>query len=138
MTLGKVVRLDSISFHCEVTRKVGSYETKQECKIFPKNPNFIHRIAQKAIETPEKSIIIGLSGEFASGKSTIRRILEKTAEQLGFSIETIETDNYFNDISALINEYGSFAGVIDSGYDVDSSSNFNLELLLIYFIYLNN
>lgn len=103
-----------------------------------KNPDFITKIAQKVTETPEKSIIIGLSGESASGKSTIRRTLEETANQLGLSIETIEADNYFNDISDLIKKYGSFGGVIDSGYDVDSPSNFNLDLLRDDLVELSN
>ena len=39
----------------------------------------------------------------------------ETAKELGLSIETIEADNYFNDISGLIQKYGSVESVIESG-----------------------
>ena len=112
------------------SRKNNRERQKSETPIIKSvHPNFISQFTQKVCDNPNKSIIIGLSGESASGKSTLRRTLEETAKELGFSLETIEADNYFNDISSLIEKYGSFGGVIDSGYDVDSSSNFNLEQL---------
>ena len=44
-------------------------------------------------------------------------------------IEIMSADNYFRDISALIKEYGSFDKLLESGYDVDSPDNFQIDLL---------
>jgi uridine kinase len=44
-------------------------------------------------------------------------------------VTILTADNYFNDISELIKEYGNFDLLRDSGYDVDSPENFYLDLL---------
>ena len=93
------------------------------------NSDFASKIAQKIAQDPKKNILIGISGESASGKSEICKTIRKAAEKLNIPIETISADNYFKDISALIAKYGSFNKVIEAGVDVDSPGNFNLEQL---------
>ena len=44
-------------------------------------------------------------------------------------VTVLSTDNYFNDISALINKYGSFDSLTDNGYDVDAPTSFQLDIL---------
>ena len=44
-------------------------------------------------------------------------------------VTILSTDNYFNDISALINKYGTFDNLRDNGYDVDAPTSFQLETL---------
>lgn len=44
-------------------------------------------------------------------------------------VTVLSTDNYFNDISALINKYGSFDNLRDNGYDVDAPTSFQLDIL---------
>ena len=41
----------------------------------------------------------------------------------------MSTDNYFNDISKEIKEYGGFDNLRDAGYDLDSPANFQLDIL---------
>lgn len=91
--------------------------------------NFIENFAQKVTQNPNRNILIGLSGESASGKSEICNAIKEAATNLGVEIETISADNYFKDISALIAKHGSFDAVVESGYDVDSPDNFDLEQL---------
>ena len=91
--------------------------------------NFISQFTQKVCDNPKKNIIIGISGESASGKSTITKAIKDTADDLGVDIEVISADNYFKDISKLIQKHGSFEGVIASGYDPDSPDNFYLQQL---------
>lgn len=92
-------------------------------------PQFISQFTQRIQQNPNKNIIIGLSGESASGKSTICDTIREVAEKYSMPIEIISADNYFKDISHLIKKYGSFDGVIESGYDVDSPDNFYMEQL---------
>ena len=44
-------------------------------------------------------------------------------------VSIMSTDNYFNDISKLIAQYGSFDNLRDNGYDVDAPSSFQLDIL---------
>ena len=41
------------------------------------NPNFISKFSRRLIEQPQKRILIGVTGESASGKTTICRCIKK-------------------------------------------------------------
>ena len=49
--------------------------------------------------------------------------------ELNLPITIVSADNYFKDISHLIEKYGNFDLLRDAGYDVDSPDNFDLDLL---------
>ena len=102
------------------------------------NPNFISKFSRRLIEHPEKKILIGVTGESASGKTTICKQVKKTSTELDFPLEYLSIDNYFNDISDLIKKYGSFDNLRDNGYDVDSPDSFQLDLLKEHLIQLSN
>ena len=108
------------------------YDKKSETPIFKSvHPNFIAKFTKRIINNPEKHFLIGISGESASGKTTICNTIKLATERLNMPIEILSADNYFRDISALISKYGSFDKLLESGYDVDSPDNFNLEQLYI-------
>ena len=111
-------------------KQILSYDKKTECPIFKDiNPNFISKFSRRLIENPQKKFLIGVTGESASGKTTICKQIKKTSEKLNFPLEFLSIDNYFNDISDLIKQYGSFDALRDNGYDVDSPESFQLNLL---------
>ena len=93
------------------------------------NPDFIDRFSKRIINKPTKRLLIGVTGESASGKSTICHEIKNVIEQLSMPVTVLSTDNYFNDISVLINKYGSFDNLRDNGYDVDAPSSFQLDIL---------
>jgi uridine kinase len=93
------------------------------------NPNFISRFTKRIINNPSKRMLIGVTGESASGKSTICREIKNVIERLSMPVTVLSTDNYFNDISELIDKYGSFDAVRDSGYDVDAPTSFQMDIL---------
>ena len=93
------------------------------------NPSFITKFSDHIINNPKKPFLISISGESASGKSTICDSIKKASEELDIPIEIISADNYFKDISKLIKEHGSFDNLLESGYDVDSPNNFDMEQL---------
>lgn len=106
------------------------YDKKQETPIIKAiNPDFINRFTKRIINNPSKRMLIGVTGESASGKSTICLEIKNVIEQLSMPVTVLSTDNYFNDISELINKYGSFDAVRDSGYDVDAPTSFQLDTL---------
>lgn len=106
------------------------YDRNSETPIFKSvHPDFISKFTKRLINNPEKHILIGISGESASGKTTICNAIKRVTEELNMPVEILSADNYFKDISSLIKEYGSFDKLLESGYDVDSPENFEMDLL---------
>ncbi len=111
-------------------RQIFLYDKKQETPIINQvNPDFIDKFSRRLINKPAKRLLIGVTGESASGKSTICHEIKNVIEQLSMPVTVLSTDNYFNDISALINKYGSFDNLRDNGYDVDAPTSFQLDTL---------
>jgi len=111
-------------------KQILEYDKNSKTPVFQKiNPDFIPRFTKRLIHNPQKHILIGISGESASGKTTICNTIKNETEKLCMPVEIMSADNYFRDISELIKEYGSFDKLLASGYDVDSPDNFNMEQL---------
>ncbi|MBQ8848602.1 MAG: hypothetical protein IJ003_06625 [Candidatus Gastranaerophilales bacterium] len=91
--------------------------------------DFLENFTNRLINRPNDKILIALSGESASGKSTICNQISKCIKELNLPITILSADNYFKDISELIKKYGNFDLLRDNGYDVDSPNNFDLDLL---------
>ena len=106
------------------------YDKKQETPIINAiHPNFVNRFSRSIINNPSKRMLIGVTGESASGKSTICSEIKNVIGHLSMPVTVLSTDNYFNDISDLIKKYGSFDSLTDNGYDVDAPSSFQLDIL---------
>jgi uridine kinase len=111
-------------------KQILAYDRKCESPIFAEiRPDFISKFSKRLINNPHKRILIGITGESACGKSTICRQIKDTIECLDLPVSIISADNYFNDISELINQYGNFDNLRDNGYDVDSPESFQLDVL---------
>ena len=111
-------------------KQIFLYDKKQQNPIINNiNPDFVNKFSKRSINKPTKRLLIGVTGESASGKSTICHEIKNVIEQLSMPVTVLSTDNYFNDISALINKYGSFDNLRDNGYDVDAPTSFQLETL---------
>ena len=111
-------------------KQIFLYDKKQKNPIINAiSPDFISRFTKRIINNPSKRLLIGVTGESASGKSTICSEIQNVIGQLDMPVTVLSTDNYFNDISDLINKYGSFDSVRDCGYDVDAPTSFQLDIL---------
>lgn len=111
-------------------KKILEYDKKSDTPVFKSiHPEFVQKFIKRFIQKPEKHFLIGISGESASGKTTICNTIKDVTERLDMPVEIMSADNYFKDISALIAEHGSFDKLLASGYDVDSPNNFDLEQL---------
>ena len=118
-------------------KQILAYDRKSENPMFlDVNPSFISKFSRRIIDSPQKRILIGVTGESASGKTTICKTIKETSNRLNFPLEYLSIDNYFNDISDLIAKYGTFDNLRDNGYDVDSPQSFQLELLKEHLIKL--
>ena len=111
-------------------RQILSFDRKCEIPVFIEvNSEFISRFSKRLINNPHKRLLVGITGESASGKSTICKEIKKIIEQFNMPVSVLSTDNYFNDISALIKKFGSFDNLRDNGYDVDAPTSFQLDTL---------
>ncbi len=111
-------------------KQILAYDKRCRTPIFKEvSPTFISRFTKRLINNPHKRMLIGITGESASGKSTICKELKNIIEQLKMPVSVLSTDNYFKDISALIKKYGSFDNLTDNGYDIDAPESFQLDLL---------
>ena len=111
-------------------KQILEFDSKAKQPVFVEvRYDFIQKFSKRLISNPEKRIMIGITGESASGKSTICRSISDVISHFGMPVTILTTDNYFNDISDLILKYGSFDALRDNGYDVDSPESFQLEIL---------
>lgn len=111
-------------------KQILAYDRKYHTPIFLEvKPDFISKFSKRLINNPQKRILVGMTGESACGKSTICCQINETIKNLNLPVAIISADNYFNDISSLINQYGNFDNLRDNGYDVDSPESFQLDLL---------
>ncbi|MBE7702596.1 MAG: hypothetical protein E7Z89_00950 [Cyanobacteria bacterium SIG28] len=110
--------------------QVLDYDKKANEPIFIEvSYDFINKFSQRLISNPHKKIMIGITGESASGKSTFCREICNVISSFDMPVTILTTDNYFNDISELIKVYGTFDALRDNGYDVDSPESFQLDVL---------
>ena len=111
-------------------KQIFLYDKKQPTPIINAlNPQFISNFTKRIINNPSKRLLIGITGESASGKSTICNEIKNVIGRFSMPVTVLNTDNYFNDISELINKYGSFDKVRDNGYDIDAPTSFQLDIL---------
>ena len=111
-------------------KQVLAFDNKAPEPIFVEvRYDFIQKFSRRLIANPSKKIMIGITGESASGKSTICREISNVITKFGMPVTILTTDNYFNDISELIKIYGTFDALRDNGYDVDSPESFQLDTL---------
>ena len=111
-------------------KQIINHDKKSDKQLIVSYKNsFLDDFTNRLINRPNDRILIALSGESASGKSTICKQITKCIEELNLPITILTADNYFNDISELIKKHGNFDLLRDAGYDVDAPDNFYLDLL---------
>lgn len=120
-------------------KQILNYDKKNDNHLFVSvKDDFIPNFLNRLVNYPDKKIMIGITGESASGKSTICNEIRKIVSAFNMPITIINADNYFQDISALIKKYGSFDNLRDHGHDIDAPQNFRLELLFEHALQLQN
>lgn len=111
-------------------KQVLAYDSKTPEPIFKEvRYDFIQKFSKRLITNPDKKIMIGITGESASGKTTICRTISSVITRFNMPVTILTSDNYFNDISELVKKYGTFDALRDNGYDVDSPESFQLDVL---------
>ena len=87
--------------------------------------DFLKNIYQQ--NYPQKGITIGITGESASGKSTITQMINNMAKDKNLDFTTVNCDNYFNDTSWVYDKYGGYSEALQAGVDLEGPKGFQLE-----------
>ena len=92
---------------------------------------FIRKLALKIVSDPKARILIGVSGESASGKSTLAtKVLDICLTEKYKNLSTLITsDNYYKDASDKLREAGSYEALFEQGFNLDEPQAVDLELL---------
>ena len=91
---------------------------------------FIEELALKIVKYPHKNLLLGVSGESASGKSTLaKKILEICIKDRKDLYTIITSDNYYKDYSKELKEYGSFEALLEHGINFDEPKAIDIDLL---------
>ncbi len=145
---GDICAVSRVSFASNAIKnefRINALETRLN-NIFKENTNtvksvksgFTKEFAHNVVNKQNEPIIISVTGESASGKSTLCSLIQECAEAENLPISFLPADNYFKDISALIKKYGDFDSLRNSGYDLDAPENFQLDQLRKDIIALKN
>ena len=81
-------------------KQIINHDKKSEKQlILDYKKDFLDNFTNRLINRPDDKILIALTGESASGKSTICKQITKCVSELNLPVTILTADNYFNDIS---------------------------------------
>jgi uridine kinase len=112
--------------------KVIKEDTKQKLPLFLKiKEGFIYSIANKIVKERKETLVLGVTGESASGKTTlVNNTLKACLINPKKDICTIiSCDDYFKDTSKELQELGSFEKLFESGINFDVPDAYDLDIM---------
>lgn len=112
--------------------KIINEDTKQNQPLFLKiRDGFIHSLADKIVKKQKRTIVLGVTGESASGKTTlVNNTLKACLKNRSKNICTIiSCDDYFKDTSKELKELGSFEKLFMSGINFDIPAAYDLDIM---------
>ena len=102
------------------------YTNSDETFVLSATSSLVQKSFSTLKQTAQKRpVLIAISGESASGKTTFLNTLKRILKTSVF----IDADNYFIDLSKQIKQHGSFADLLKSGFESDAPSSFMLDTL---------
>lgn len=104
------------------------------------NEQFLLKLVTGIVKNPQKSYIIGITGESASGKTTLvnnaaKALLKDKRKNL---FTTVSCDNYYIDSSEELKKAGSYENLFMTGFSFDTPDALNLELMKAHLTSLKN
>lgn len=121
-----------ISNIVEVIREILRYDKEQKQPLFLKvNDGFIFNIARKFLIQKEKTLLVGITGESASGKTTfVQSAINSNLMSKNQNICTVVCcDDYYKDTSYELEQAGSYENLYKTGFSFDTPDAINLNLM---------
>ena len=114
-------------------------DKKEEQPLFLKvKDDFIMNIARRVVQEKEKTFLVGITGESASGKTVF--VNNTTQACVKDKIEGVYTviscDDYYKDTSKELKEAGSYEALFKTGFSFDTPDAINLQLMKEHLIQL--
>jgi uridine kinase len=112
--------------------KVIYEDMKQELPLFLKiKEGFLYSLATKIVKVRKPTIVLGVTGESASGKTTlVNNTLKACLKNPNKHICTIiSCDDYFKDTSMELKRAGSFEKLFESGINFDIPDAYDLDIM---------
>ncbi len=127
------IRTD-ISFMAKIldnVRKVIAYDSAQEQPLILKiNEGFIFNIARKIITEKNSRFLISITGESASGKTTLVQNAVKSCLNGQRDLYAVVCcDDYYKDASRELKEAGSYQKLFEAGFSFDTPNAMDLVLM---------
>lgn len=122
--------MELITSIVESLKNILEEDKKEKQPLFIKvSDGFILNIARKVVQEKQKTFLIGIAGESASGKTTF---VDYTARAcIRDNIEGIYTvvrcDDYFKDTSRELREAGTYEKLFKTGFSFDTPDVINLD-----------
>ncbi|MGM9993745.1 MAG: uridine kinase [Candidatus Avigastranaerophilus sp.] len=104
------------------------------------NEKMLMMIVKNIINNPQKHYMVGITGESASGKTTlVNNISEAMRKKLFDDAYTcIYCDDYYIDTSKELKDAGSYENLYKTGFSFDTPKAINLDLMRAHLISLKN
>lgn len=112
--------------------KVIKEDTRQKLPLFLKiKEGFLYSIVHKIVKTHKSTIVLGVTGESASGKTTlVNNTLKACLTNPNRHVCTIiSCDDYFKDTSKELKEAGSFEKLFLTGMNFDIPDAYDLDIM---------
>lgn len=104
------------------------------------NEQFILKLVKTIINLHKRTYLIGITGESASGKTTLVENAAKAFERFASNslFTTVSCDDYYFDTSEELKKAGSYEELFLNGFTLDTPNAINLELMKAHLISLKN
>lgn len=104
------------------------------------NEKLIIKTVKEFLNDKQKNYLIGITGESASGKTTLVNYVSKALRKKLYN-ETYTSlccDDYYKDTSDLLKEAGNYENLYKTGFSFDKPDAINLNLMRAHLISLKN
>ena len=131
--------MELISVIVDALNKILEEDKKQEQPLFLRiSDNLIMNIARKVVQDKQKTFLIGITGESASGKTvfvdnTIKACVKDNKEGI---YTVIRCDDYYKDTSKELRDAGNYEELFKTGFSFDTPDVINLELMTEHLVKL--
>lgn len=119
-------------------REVIAYDSEQKQPLILKlNEGFIFNIARKALIERDSTFLMSITGESASGKTTLVENAVRACLKSNTNIYTVVCcDDYYKDASVELKNAGSYENLFATGFSFDTPDAMDLKLMKEHLIAL--
>lgn len=135
----KRYEMEIITSIVESLKQIIEEDKEEKQPLFIKiSDNFIMNFARKAVQEKNKTFVIGIAGESASGKTTFVNNTVKACvkDKIEGVYTVISCDDYFYDTSKELKEAGNYEKLFKTGFSFDTPKVINLDLMKNHLIEL--